>query len=70
MIFRRSLKSYSIDISYQHMTQIVNVIARSRRQAIRAAKQLWEPYLEKYDTEWPKTRKQIKYKIHDCRRIK
>lgn len=69
MIFR-SLKSYSVDISYQHMTQIINVIARSRRQAIRAAKQLWEPYLENYDTEWPQHKKQIKYKIRDCRRIK
>lgn len=70
ILFNRALKSYSVDISYQHMSQIVNIIARSRRQAIRAAKQLWEPYLKEYDTEWPRTKKNIKYKVINVRRVK
>ena len=69
MIFHRSLKSYRIEVSYEDLTQIVTIIARSRRQAIRAAKQLWEPYLANYDTDWPQTKKQIKYKVNNVRRI-
>ena len=70
MIFKRRLKSYSVSINYEELSQIVTIVAPSRRKALKGARQLWEPYISQYDTEWTETKKKIKYKIHDVRRIR
>ena len=75
-VFKRSLKTYKVDIYFKNNTsnpalhQVVNVCARSKRQAIKAAKQVWEPYYTKYDLDWAKSKKDIKYKIIGKWRVK
>ncbi|MBO7450232.1 MAG: hypothetical protein J6U54_07650 [Clostridiales bacterium] len=74
-LFKRKVKSYTVDISFNNpdnpaMHQQINVCARTKKQAIKAAKQVWEPYYTKYDLDWTKSKKDIKYKIHSKRRIK
>lgn len=63
-------KSYTVEIRYVNQPDLyeyIAVVARTRRQAIRAAKQVWEPYISKYA---PSPKRIFKYKIHSKRRIK
>lgn len=62
-------KSYTVEIRYVNQPDLyehIAVVARTRKQAIKAAKQVWEPYISKYAPG----HKLFKYKIHSKRRIK
>ena len=64
------LKIYDVEVSYKDLRNIIHVKASSRRKAKKTAKQFWEPYLWKYDTDWPEAKKDFKYKIVGKRKVK